>query len=266
MHELPSFAASAPSTLAALAVICTSAAVFSGLSGFGFSAIGCLSLIVLPPQVGIPMLMSLSLVTQASSFGSLWHELRRHTGLWDGGDGVLPYLAGGTVGMPAGLSILAFINARSLNIVLGGLLVTYSIWSLAKPADLRVKSGGPQARRSFLVGMLGGIVGGFSAFPGMAVVVWNGLVGVGKEKGRAVTQPFILWMQTVGLALLLATRPQIFSASFARLFALVLPVVLIGTAVGVAIYRRTGDVGYRRITFAALGVSGLGPVAKVLIA
>jgi uncharacterized protein len=254
-----------PATLIALATIYTTAAVFSGLSGFGFSAIGCLSLIVLPPQVGIAMLMCLSLVTQASSFGSLRRELQRNTGSWRSGQGVLPYLAGGTMGMPFGLAILAFVGARSLNVALGALLIGYSVWSLAKPTDLRLKAGKPQAKRSFFIGVMGGIVGGFSAFPGSALVVWNGLLGVGKEEGRALTQPFILWMQVVGLTILLATRPQTFSTSFLSLFATVLPVVLIGTAIGVAIYRKTGDVGYRRVTFAALGVSGLGLVAKVML-
>jgi hypothetical protein len=146
-----------PAALAALALIYTTAAVFSGLSGFGFSAIGCLSLALLPPQTGIAMLMSLSLVTQAWSFRSLRGELRRHSGSWTRRDGA-PYLICGTAGMPVGLGILAHHAAAAL------------------------------------------------------------------------------------------------------------PVTLLGNSVGVAIYRKAGDVGYRCITFAALGVSGFGLVAKVLIA
>ena len=38
-----------------------------------------------------------------------------------------------------------------------------------------------------------------------------------------------------------------------------------GNALGVAIYRKTGDVGYRRITFAALGLSGCGLVFKIIL-
>ncbi len=153
-----------PSTLATLAVIYATPAVFSGLSGFGFSAIGCLSLVVIPPAVGVPMLMCLSLVTQASSFGTLRRELRRQAGSSKDG-GVLPYLAGGTLGMPVGLGILTFVGARELDVVLGALLVGYSIWSLVKPATLRLHAGSPNPRRAFVVGMMGGIVGGFSASP-----------------------------------------------------------------------------------------------------
>jgi uncharacterized membrane protein YfcA len=267
MHTLLDFShLGEPATLIALAVIYTTAAVFSGLSGFGFSAIGCLSLVVLPPQLGIALLMGLSLITQMSSFGSLWSELRRHVGPWHRSDGVLPYLVGGTLGMPAGLAILAAFGARDLTVALGSMLICYSIWSLAKPPSWRIADRAPSLRRSFMVGAVGGVVGGFSAFPGSALVVWNGLTGVGKEEGRALTQPFILWMQLLGLALLLATRPQLFDVAFWKIFAAALPTALLGNALGVAIYRRTGDLGYRRITFVALGVSGGGLVLKVMLA
>lgn len=248
-----------------LAAIYAVAAVFSGLSGFGFSAIGCLSLLVLPPRLGVTTLMALSLVTQLSSFGSLRGELRRHVGPWRHRDGVLPYLVGGTVGMPIGLAILGTFDARRLTTGLGLLLIAYAAWSLFKPATLRLDDRAPSLRRSFLVGAAGGVVGGFSAFPGSALVVWNGLVGASKERGRALTQPFILWTQIVGLAMSLATRPQLFGRPFWQLFFAALPAALLGNRLGVAIYRRTGDVGYRRITFVALGVSGLGLLLKVAL-
>ena len=254
-----------PATFAALAGIYSTAAVFSGLSGFGFSAIGCLSLLVLPPPLAIAMLMALSLATQASSFGSLWSELRRHALPWNRRDGVVPYLAGGTIGMPAGLAILALLGARELTAAVGMLLVAYAAWSLFKPAALQLRAAQPARWRSFLIGAAGGVVGGFSAFPGSALVVWNGLSGVSKEKGRALTQPFILWMQVVGLAVVVSTRPGLFDDVFWAVLAAALPLTLLANALGVMIYRRTGEVNYRRITFAALGVTGLGLVVKVML-
>lgn len=255
-----------PAAALTLAAVYMSAAVFSGLSGFGFSAIGCLSLLVLPPQLGIAVLMALSLLTQAFSLGSLWGELRRHAGPWHRRDGVLPYLVGGTVGMPLGLQILAAAGAAELTACLGGLLVAYAAWALFKPATLRLAERAPSAQRSFLVGAAGGIVGGFSAFPGSALLVWNSLHGVGKQQGRALTQPFILWMQLVGLAVLALARPQLFSHSFWMILAAAAPVALLGNGAGIAIYRRTGDVGYRQITLAALGLAGAGLLLKVALA
>ncbi|MBK1714407.1 sulfite exporter TauE/SafE family protein [Rubrivivax gelatinosus] len=255
----------APTTLLLLSLIYLVAATFSGLSGFGFSAIGCLSLILLPAQVGVALLMALSLVTQASSYGSLRAEMRHHGGRWQRPDGVLPFLVGGTAGMPFGLAILAEFGGRGLTAALGVLLVAYAAWSLLKPAALQLRKRHPSARAGLLVGAVGGIVGGFSAFPGSALVVWNGLTGVSKERGRALVQPFVLWMQLVGLSLLLATRPQMFDRSFVFLFVTALPAALLGNRLGVGIYRRTGDRGWRRFTFWALGLSGAGLVMKVAL-
>ena len=255
-----------PHVALALAAIYTAAAVFSGLSGFGFSAIGCLSLTVLPPQLGVAVLMGLSLLTQATSFGSLWREMRRHAAPWHRRDGVLPYLAGGTVGMPIGLQILAGVDPRELTVGLGLLLIAYAGWSLLKPATLRLAVHAPSMPRAFLVGAAGGIVGGFSAFPGSAMVVWNSLLSRGKQEGRALTQPYILWMQTVGLALLATLRPELFSHTFWMISLAAAPAVLLGNLLGVAIYRRTGDVGYRSITLVALGIAGLGLLLKVALA
>ncbi len=254
-----------PSTLLTLAFIYLTASVFSGLSGFGFSAIGCLSLLVLPPQRGVVLLMALSLATQASSLRKLWPELRPYALPWRRHDGVLPYLAGGTFGIPVGLAILTVLGTRQLTISLGILLMMYSLWALLNGGRGRLKDPMPTHWRSFVVGAVGGMVGGFSAFPGSAIVVWNGLRGAGKEEGRALTQPFILWMQLVGVVLFAVTRPRMFDASFWAILTSALPTALLGNTLGVAIYRATGDLGYRRITLAALGFSGAGLIVKVML-
>ena len=60
-----------PETLAALLVIVGASALMSGLSGFGFSAIGALSLLLLPPKLGVPLLMALSAANQLLSIRQL---------------------------------------------------------------------------------------------------------------------------------------------------------------------------------------------------
>lgn len=251
-------------TASILCVVYASAGLFSGLSGFGFSAIGSLSLLVLPTDLAIPLLMGLSLVTQSASLSSLSSEMRSHR-LWRWRGGVMPYLAGGTAGMPVGLWILHRTGGAVLTTGLGALLIGYAGWLLLKPATLVLNFGKPKSRNAFLVGAAGGVVGGFSAFPGSAVVVWNGLTGASKQRGRALTQIFILWMQVLGIALLYATRRQLFDTSFWSVFVGAAPVALIANLFGVALYRKTGDVGYRRVTLYALGISGLGLLVKVAL-
>ncbi len=249
-----------------LVAIYAAAAVFSGWSGFGFSAIGALSLVILPPKLGVPLLMLLSLAAQALSFGSLAHELRPHAGARGWRHGALPYILGGVLGLPVGLAILALLGERPLLTGLGVLLLAYAAWSLYKPACAVLAAPLPSLRSAMLVGAAGGVVGGFAAFPGSALVVWNGVVGRTSEQSRALTQPYIVFMQTVALVLLVVLRPQTFDTTFWAVLAMALPGTLLGNQLGVALYRRTGDGGHRRLTLTVLGLAGAGLLLKVALA
>jgi len=248
------------STLALLAGIYAASAVFSGMSGFGFSAIGAVTLCVVPPQFGVCMLMVLSVFTRMMSLGSLRAELRAHNARWQ--NGFLPYTAGGILGLPLGLEILARASTRPLLWGLGGLLLGYAMYNIFKPPALRLAKADTSVGGALAVGAIGGIVGGFSAFPGSALVVWNGLKNVPKEKGRALIQPFILVMQVIALSIVACARPTLFDERLLTLLVASLPLAWLGNRLGLEIYRRTSQANYRTITLAALGVSGLSLVLK----
>ncbi len=247
-------------TLIFVASVYFASAVFSGLSGFGFSAIGALTLCVLPPQFGVCMLMLLSLVTQALSLGSLRHEARAHRRGWQ--QGFLPYAAGGVLGLPLGLKILAAAPSHELIFALGALLVGYASYGIFKPTSPAQPSRTTSLGGAVAVGAIGGVVGGFSAFPGSALVVWNGLRNVPKEQGRALTQPFILAMQLIAISLLAWRQPSVFDARMLTLLIVALPLACAGNSLGVKLYKRTSHVNYRLITLAALGLAGASLVLK----
>ena len=252
-------------SLLLLSVIYSVAAVFSGLSGFGFSAIGSLSLLVLPPQLGVALLMGLSLIGQLASYRSLWSELRDAQGAAGARrDCAWPYLLGGCLGLPAGLAVLGGTSASKLVMGLGVFLIGYSAWSLLKPAHLRLRAAPSGPWAGLTVGALGGLIGGFSAFPGAVIVVWSGLIGLPKAHTRALTTQFILGMQVLALLSICLLWPERLGLTFWSLMVVGTPLVLLGNRYGVAMYRRTGDVGYRRITLAALGVSGMGLLMKAV--
>jgi uncharacterized protein len=257
---LPLLASFDASTLLALTAIYGASAVFSGLSGFGFSAIGALTLCLLPPQFGVCMLMLLSVFTQAMSLRSLRGEVRAHNASWQ--KSFVPYAAGGVLGLPVGLEILARAPTRGLVCALGILLVAYAMYNAFKPRSLRLAARETSLGGALAVGAVGGVVGGFSAFPGSALVVWNGLKNVPKEQGRALTQPFILVMQVIALAIVACARPSLFDARLALLLVPSLPLAWAGNRLGLEIYKRTSQVNYRVVTLAALGVSGLSLVLK----
>ncbi len=246
-------------TLLALAVILGASGVMSGLSGFGFSAIGALCLWLLPPQLGVPLLMTLSVANQSMSLRQLKTDMKPLRDWWPGGAG--PYLLGGFFGVPLGLAILHSLPASQLMAIFGAFLVIYAVYSLLKPesACLQYSEGWGVP---LLVGAAGGVLGGFTAFPGAAVVVWSGLRRLPKSESRAIVQPYILGLQLLSLVMLAIERPETFDARYWRLLLLMLPIVLPCTLLGVTLYKALSDVNFRRITFMLLGTSGLGLLAK----
>jgi uncharacterized membrane protein YfcA len=246
-------------SLAILAVILGASALMSGLSGFGFSAIGALCLWLLPPKLGVPLLMTLSTANQLMSLGQLKADLKPLKEWWP--DGPAPYLLGGFVGVPVGLSILHSLPTGTLMLVFGAFLVGYAAYSLLKPDGLHV----PPASHwsvSSVVGFAGGVIGGFTAFPGAAVVVWSGLRQLPKKESRSIVQPYILCLQILSLAMLAVQHPETFSKSFFGLLLITVPVVLPCTLLGVNLYKRLSDVNFRRVAFMLLGTSGCGLLAK----
>ena len=235
----------------------------SGLSGFGFSAIGALCLWLLPPKLGVPLLMTLSTANQLMSVGQLKADMRPLKEWWPGGPG--PYLLGGALGVPIGIQILHGLPSGYLMLVFGTFLVGYSVYSMLKPDAVKLEHKGGWFSSS-IVGALGGVIGGFTAFPGAAVVVWTGLHKMDKLTSRAIVQPYILGMQLLSLTLLAIQHPETFSPTFWVLLLILIPVVLPGTMLGVRLYRTLSDVNFRRVSFCLLGVSGLGLLIKAVSA
>jgi len=248
-----------PLTIALLVLILAASALMSGLSGFGFSAIGALCLILLPPKLGIPLLMTLSAANQVMSLRQLKADMRPIKHWWP--DGPAPYLLGGLVGVPVGLAILGALPTSDLMLVFGAFLVLYAAYSLARPHGAHTTVQGGWLASS-LVGMSGGVIGGFTAFPGAAVVVWNGLRHVPKREARAIVQPYIFVLQILSIALLAVQRPETFNSTYWWLVAITVPVVLPCTLMGVKLYHSLSDINFRRVTFILLGVSGLGLLIK----
>jgi uncharacterized membrane protein YfcA len=170
-------------------------------------------------------------------------------------------LLGGFIGVPLGLAILHTLPTSTLMAIFGGFLVMYAAYSMLKPQSLHASARGGWWASS-LVGMAGGVVGGFTAFPGAAVVLWSGLRHLPKKESRAIVQPYILGLQLVSLAMLAIQHPETFGRTYWMLLLISIPVVLPCTLLGVNLYKSLSDINFRRVTFMLLGTSGLGLLVK----
>jgi len=247
--------------LASIEAVVFLSGVMSGLSGFGFSAIGATSLLILTPILQVPLFQTLSTGNQMLSTGQLREDMPRSwKEVWAGPG---PCMLGGVVGVPIGIWLLSHLPATQLMAVFGTLLVTYSVYSMFKPSSFKLRGFDGRASGA-AVGFLGGVVGGFTAFPGAAVVVWTGLRGLSKARHRAIVQPYIIMSQIYSLGLVAWLHPAYLSAQFWLLLALCSPAVVPGTLSGLAIYRRMSDLNFKRFTYLLLGISGMALLAKTL--
>jgi hypothetical protein len=114
----------------------------------------------------------------------------------------------------------------------------------------------------YIAGFLGGVTGGFAAFPGAFVTIWCGLKGWTKDQQRGVYQPFILIMQVLALVLIFFAQsggPP--GDSIDLLTISYVPAALLGTWCGIAIFRRLTEIQFAQSVNLLLIVSGVGLVS-----
>jgi uncharacterized protein len=235
-------------------------AIMSGLSGFGFSAVGAGTLLLIPPVTEAPLLQTLSTGNQLLSLERLRADMPKSWREFRAGPGYC--ILGGLPGAYVGIWMLGHLPARQLMTVFGAFLILYCAYSLFKPPGTRLRGcDGPIA--ALIVGFLGGALGGFTAFPGAAVVVWAGLRELPKAQTRALVQPYIIMSQLFSLGLIALQHPDYLGEAYWALLLWTLPAVLPGTLSGVVLYRRISDVNFRRITFLLLGLSGAALLIRI---
>lgn len=154
------------------------AGFISGFSGFGFSAVGVAVLWKLSPTRAIPLLMALSIANQLLSINQLKKETLPLTEWWS--KGPASYMLGGLFGIPIGIWIMSNLPAVELTFATGIILVIYSAWMFTKPHGKLIHKS--SVLTHLIVGMIGGAIGGFTAFLGSALVIWAGLCGFSKTE------------------------------------------------------------------------------------
>ncbi|WP_165838914.1 sulfite exporter TauE/SafE family protein [Roseicella frigidaeris] len=244
LHRL---GAEAVSGLAVLAILVS--ATVSSIAGFAFSALcgGLLLYLLRSPALAVQVMLTCSIGIQLLS---VWQLRRQIEWRW------LPrFFLGGALGLPAGLWLLLHLRREHYAGALGGLLILYGLWMLCR------RPGRPrQAPRwtAILAGALGGVTGGMAALPGPAAMIWCSLQGWEKARQRGLMQAYILGMQLLALAALatLGAGPALpAGAGWAALA--YLPAALLGTWLGLALFRRLSDGQFAAIVNAMLIVSGL---------
>jgi len=165
---------------------------------------------------------------------------------------VLPFLLGGIVGIPIGVSILPRLDVHLFKLCLGIVLVIWCPIMLFSNRIPPIRHGGRLA--DAVVGAIGGIMGGIGGFTGIAPTLWCTLRGFDKDKQRVVIQNFNLGALLVTMGVYLGTG--IITRDMLPMFAIVAPAMLIPTLIGTRVYIGISDIAFRRIVLTLLTCSG----------
>ncbi len=226
------------------------ASTLSSIAGFAFSAIcGAMLFHLLADPVKVVQVMIvcsisiqfLSVVTLGNAID--WKHLAR-------------FLAGGGVGLPLGVFLLTHLAPGQYMKCIGVLLVIYGSYMLLRRPVVKVFT---NPLGDYFVGFLGGVTGGFAAFPGAFITIWCGWKGWDKAQQRGVYQPFILIMQVLALGLITFVRSSRSTGGGIEIWTLsYVPGALLGTWCGLAIFRRMSDRQFASSVNALLIASGVG--------
>jgi uncharacterized membrane protein YfcA len=226
------------------------AALAAGLAGFAFALVAsAVWYHLLPPQEAAPLVVAGGLAIQMLTLVPLrriiaWRML-------------VPFLIGGALGVPLGTLVLLWVDARLLTLGVGLLMILYGGWMLLRMAlqraPLAVTTGGRRADAA--VGLLGGVLGGIGGFSGVLPTLWCDLRGWPKDTARGVYQPYIVAMHACSAASLAAAG--FFSTGTMRLLLPLAPALLLGTALGLWLYKAATAERFRLVLLVLVMVSGL---------
>jgi uncharacterized membrane protein YfcA len=163
-----------------------------------------------------------------------------------------PLLAGGALGVPVGVFALSIASPDMIRGVVGAFLVAYVVFHLLG-SGFHI-AGGRNWKSDGVVGLTGGLLGGFAGLSGPVPLVWLQLHGGNADVLRATYQPFNL------LVLLFASSAMLASGRIdwgvVGIFAACVPVTLIGARLGVSAYRNVSEGVFWRVIMLLLFVSG----------
>jgi uncharacterized membrane protein YfcA len=240
-----------PYTVALTIVAVFIATTLSSVAGFAFSAIcGAFLFQFLRPVEAVHLMIVCSIALQFLSVVALRHSIDWRL--------LSRFLLGGLISLPLGIYLLTVLAAGLYVHIIGAFLVAYGLFMLFRPAfTLRFQ----RDWADVVVGAVGGVTGGFAAFPGAFVTIWCSLKGWDKARQRGVYQPFILLMQLAALAILTLhpAGPIHGTTPIAAVTPLIfVPAALLGTWCGLGWYRRLSDAQFAKIVNLLLIAAGFG--------
>ena len=228
------------------------ASVVRAMTGWAFSIIAVPMLcLVFPPDQAVVLNILLALAATVKNVPAMRGQISRHI--------FLPLLFSGLVGTPAGYWLHTVVGDAGLRLGMGLLVLALSAAMLLitpRPRPLTLPA-------LALAGLASGLLGGAVGIAGPPVVLLFVLTATDMGQARATLALGLLTVCLLAACAYLAgghiTRPVLL------LFALALPVVLLGDSLGNRLFARHGGQAARRVSVALTCAVGLLSIARGLL-
>jgi uncharacterized membrane protein YfcA len=165
------------------------------------------------------------------------------------------------LGIPLGILLLAHGNGEIVKLILGAIIITFSLYSLAVRSMPHVL----EDQWGWLIGcgFLSGVLGGAYGMNGPPLVVYGALRRWSPQQFRATLQLYFLAASLVGL--LGYVILGLWTAAVTRYFLMSLPGVVVAIPLGRAINDRMNDRGFFRFVYVGLIFVGGALVFQALL-
>jgi uncharacterized protein len=224
----------------------------SGFSGFAMGlVVSGVWLHIITPMQTATLIAGYGLLTQGYGIYKLRHALDLRKA-W-------PLALGTIIGVPIGVSILAYLNPAYLRFGVGVVLVLYTIYGLARPVFAPMKIG---TGADIAIGISNGLLGGLTGLGGVISTISCQWRGWPKDLQRAVFQPVLL------VAFVVISISQAIAGSVTRntlaLYALGVPFMVAGLWSGFKLFGKIDDETFRKTMLVLLLFAGLSLMAQAL--
>lgn len=162
------------------------------------------------------------------------------------------------IGAPIGVWVLVNVDELIVKWLLGLLLMSYAVYSLAKPLALRLESD----RWGYLAGLIGGCLGGAYNVPGPPIVIYASLRGWDKDEFRAVLQAIFLISGTITAASHLVAGHV--TPDVLRLYATALPALALAVALAAWLDRHVDRPRFRILVSLMVLVMGFATILEAV--
>jgi len=235
-------AITAPSELLTVAVLFV-ASLTHATFGFGTASMAMPLLVsILGFQAATALVGVVMLTTIAALLSTEWRSLDVRSA-WQ-------LLLSSAVGIPVGVLVVRLTPETTLKVTLGILLVSFSLYSLARPTLPRLR----RARWVYGFGLAAGVLGGAYNANAPPVVVYGAMQHWAPERFRATLQGYFL-----PAAVLICTGHALsgfWTVAVARLYLLALPCILVAVWMGRRLGRCIPMEKFQRALYWALAALG----------